>query len=192
MAVLVLATPPSQTSKDWRRGCLWKRSVWEGESYLVKDEMVLIHNVKGKSWIRLGFCGFLFICLGVLGYRFYFYIKPFLKNENLKGIYPSKRCFLCSWLRFIFILIRGVWWAAVHGVTKSRTQLSDFTFTFHFHALEKEMATHSSVLAWRIPGMGEPGGLPSMGSHRVGHDRSDLAAAAAADEIRLKWFAYKK
>ena len=60
--------------------------------------------------------------------------------------------------------------AAVHGVTKSRTPLSDFTFTFLFHALEKEMATHSSVLAWRIPGTGEPGGLPSMGSHRVGHD----------------------
>ena len=63
----------------------------------------------------------------------------------------------------------GAWWAAVHGVAKSRTQLSDFTFTFHCHALEKEMATHSSVLAWRIPGTGEPGGLPSMGSHRVGH-----------------------
>ena len=65
---------------------------------------------------------------------------------------------------------RGAWWAMVHGVAKSRTRLSDFPFTFHFHALEKEMATHSSVLAWRIPGMGEPGGLPSMGSHRVGHD----------------------
>ena len=64
----------------------------------------------------------------------------------------------------------GAWWAAVHGVAKSRTRLSDFTFTFCFHALEKEMATHSSVLAWRIPGMTEPGGLPSMGSHRVGHD----------------------
>ena len=64
----------------------------------------------------------------------------------------------------------GAWWAAVHGVAKSQTQLSDFTFTFHFHALEKEMATHSSVLAWRIPGTGEPGGLPSMGLHRVGHD----------------------
>ena len=63
-----------------------------------------------------------------------------------------------------------VWRAAVHGVPKSRTRLSDFTFTFHFHALEKEMATHSSVLAWRIPGMAEPGGLPSLGSHRVGHD----------------------
>ena len=72
---------------------------------------------------------------------------------------------------------RGAWWDAVHGVTKSRTRLSDFTFTFHFQALEKEMATHSSVLAWRIPGVGEPGGLPSMGSHRVGHDWSDLAAA---------------
>ena len=75
---------------------------------------------------------------------------------------------------------RGAWWAAVHRVAKSQTGLSDVTFTFHFHALEKEMATHSSVLAWRISGMGEPGGLPSMGSHRVGHDCSDLAAAAAA------------
>ena len=65
---------------------------------------------------------------------------------------------------------RGTWWAAVHGVSKSRTRLNDFTFTFHFHALEKEMATHSSVLAWRIPGTVEPGGLPSKGSHRVGHD----------------------
>ena len=74
---------------------------------------------------------------------------------------------------------RGAWWAAVHGVTKSRTRLSDFTFTLHLHALEKEMATHSSVLAWRIPGTGDPGGLPSMGSHRVGHDCSDLAAVAS-------------
>ena len=64
----------------------------------------------------------------------------------------------------------GAWWAAVHGVAEGRTRLSDFTLTFHFHALEKEMATHSSVLAWRIPGTGKPGGLPSMGSHRVGHD----------------------
>ena len=73
----------------------------------------------------------------------------------------------------------GAWWAAVHGVTKSRTGLRDFIFTFHFHALEKEMATHSSVLPWRIPGMGEPGGLLSMGSHSVGQDWSDLAAATA-------------
>ena len=73
----------------------------------------------------------------------------------------------------------GAWWAAVHGVAKSQTWLSDFTFTFPFHALEKEIATHSSVLAWRIPGTGEPGGLPSMGLHRVRHDWSDAAAAAA-------------
>ena len=73
----------------------------------------------------------------------------------------------------------GAWKAAVHGVTEGRAWLSDFTFTFHFHALEKEMATHSTVLAWRIPGMGEPGGLLSMGLHRVGHDWSDLASAAA-------------
>ena len=64
----------------------------------------------------------------------------------------------------------GTWWAAVHGIAKSQTQLSDFTFTFHFHALEKEMATHSSVLAWRIPGTAEPGRLLSMGLHRVGHN----------------------
>ena len=75
---------------------------------------------------------------------------------------------------------RGAWWAAVHGVSKSWTRLSDFTFPFHFQALEEEMATHSSVLAWRIPGTAEPGGLPSMGSHRVSHDWSHLAAAAAA------------
>ena len=74
----------------------------------------------------------------------------------------------------------GAWWAAVHGVARSRTRLSNFSLFFHFHALEKEMATLSSVLAWRIPEMWEPGGLPSMGSHRVGHDGSDLAAAAAA------------
>ena len=65
---------------------------------------------------------------------------------------------------------RGAWWATVHGVAKSQTRLSDFTFTFHVHALEKEMATHSSVLAWRIPGTGEPGGLLSMGSQRARHD----------------------
>ena len=70
----------------------------------------------------------------------------------------------------------GAWKAAGHGVAGGRTRLSDFTFIFHFHALEKEMATHCSVLAWRIPGTGKPGGLPSMGSHRVGHDWSDLAS----------------
>ena len=80
----------------------------------------------------------------------------------------------------------GAWKAAGHGVAKSRTRLSDFTFTFHFHALEKEMATPSSVVAWRIPGTREPGGLLSMGSHRVqSHDWSDLAAAAAAKSYQI-------
>ena len=82
---------------------------------------------------------------------------------------------------------REAWWAAVHVVAKSRTRLSDIPFTFPFHALEKEMATHSSVLAWRIPGTGEPGGLPSMGSHRVRHDWSDLAAATAARGGMMRW-----
>ena len=77
------------------------------------------------------------------------------------------------------------WWAAVHGVTKSQIQLCDFPFTFYFHALEKEMATHSSVLAWRIPGTGEPGGLTSMESHGVGHNWSDLAAAACIIKEKL-------
>ena len=75
-----------------------------------------------------------------------------------------------SLLAWRILMDRGAWQAAVHGFAKSQTRLSDFTFTFHFHALEKAMATHSSVLAWRIPGMAKPGGLPSMESHRVGHD----------------------
>ena len=74
----------------------------------------------------------------------------------------------------------GAWWAAVHGVAESRTQLSDFTYTFHFHALEKEMATYSSVLAWRIPGTGEPGALPSMGSQRVGYDLKRLSSSSSS------------
>ena len=111
---------------------------------------------------------------------------------NLSGfsdiILPPMYIFVDYFMHFLFCLVGegngtplqysclenltdgGAWWAAVRGVAKSRTRLSDFTFTFHFHALEKEMATHSSVLAWRIPGTGEPGGLPSVGSHRVGHD----------------------
>jgi len=80
----------------------------------------------------------------------------------------------------------GAWKAAVHGVAKSRTRLSDSTFTFHFHTLDKEMATHSSVFTWRIPRTGEPGGLPSMGLHRVRHDWCDLAAAAAAATLLWK------
>ena len=85
------------------------------------------------------------------------------------------------------VMDREAWHAAVHGVAKSQTRLSDFTFTCHFHALEKETATHSSVLPWRIPRTGEPGGLRSMGSHRIGHDWSDLAAAALTERIVLTW-----
>ena len=85
---------------------------------------------------------------------------------------------------FLFIYIHSS--CAVHGVAKSQTRLSDFTFTFHFHALEKERATYSSVLAWRIPRTGEPGGLPSMGSHRVEHDWSDLAVAASCLTYALR------
>ena len=80
----------------------------------------------------------------------------------------------------------GTYWAEVHGVTESRARLSDFTFTSHFPALEKDMATHSSVLAWRIPETGEPGGLPSMGSHRVGRD----LAAASLGAKQLSWIVF--
>ena len=86
----------------------------------------------------------------------------------------------------------GAWWATVHGVAESQTWLSDFTFTFHSYALEKEMATHSSILALRIPGTGEPGGLPSMGSHRVGHDWSALAAAAGVIKHNGNYKDYNK
>jgi len=79
----------------------------------------------------------------------------------------------------------GTWQASVHGVSKSQARLNYFTFTFHFHVLEKEIATHSSILAWRIPGTVEPGGLHSLGSDRVGHDWSDLEAAAATDRYEL-------
>ena len=94
----------------------------------------------------------------------------FLPGE-FRGLYsPSEKAVALQYSCLENPMDGGVWWATVHGVAKSRTRLSDFTFTLPFHALEKEMATHSSVLAWRIPGTREPGGLPSMGSHRVGHD----------------------
>ena len=112
-------------------------------------------------------------------------VHLYVKGSCNKEIYISLLNLTCrrrQWHPTPVLLLEnpmdgGAWWAAVHGVSKSRTRLSDFTLTFHFHALEKEMATHSSVLAWRIPGTGEPGGLLSMGSYRVGNDWSDLAAA---------------
>ena len=119
-----------------------------------------------------------------------------LLSRSIIAFLPRRKYLLISWLQSSFAVIweppkntvregdgtplqdsclenpmgRRAWWAAVHGVATSRTRLSDFTFTFHFHALEEAMATHCSVRAWRIPGTGEPGGLPSMGLHRVGHD----------------------
>ena len=108
-----------------------------------------------------------------------------VRRIRLVYIFWEAYSFRKSDLKVFHVALCGAWWAAVHGVAEGRTRLSDVTFTFHFHALEKEMATHSSVLAWRIPGTGEPGGLPSMGSRRVGHDWSDLAAAAAGCSARL-------
>ena len=94
---------------------------------------------------------------------FVFYLKHIIKSGEGNGIPLQYSCLENP-------MDGGAWKAVVHGVTEGQIRLSDFAFTFHFHALEKEMATHSRVLAWRIPGTGEPGGLLSMGSHRVGHD----------------------
>jgi len=104
------------------------------------------------------------------------FLLKFKMNLHDPGLQPQRILIASLWPSWIS---RYLSLGAVRGVAKSRIRLSDFTFTFHFHALDKEMATHSSFLAWRIPGTGEPSGLPSMGSHRVGHDWSDLAAAAA-------------
>ena len=120
------------------------------------------------------YCGILFLFLRQ--YFFLFYILDFLQFCSVTQSCPTLSDPMnhsTPGLQYACLenpMDGGAWWAAVHGVAKSQTWLSDFTFTFHFHALEEEMATHSSVLAWRIPGTGEPGGLLSMGSHRVGHD----------------------
>ena len=109
--------------------------------------------------------------------RFVFQRFLFLHLKKPNSIYWRRQCPL-QYSCLENPMAGGPWWAAVHAVARSWTRLSDFPFTFHFHVLEKEMATHSSVLALRIPGMGEPGGLPSMGSHRVGHNWSNLVAVA--------------
>ena len=113
-------------------------------------------------------------------------LSPFVWSGFLPNRHINEDILFPNIGRFKPFRVQGCPWSALfffffnHGVARSRTRLSDFIFPFHFHALGKEMATHSSVLAWRIPGTGEPGGLLSMGSHRIGHDWSDLAAAAAA------------
>ena len=128
-----------------------------------------------EQWVRHAWKGGRILAVLCLFYALKYF--TFSTNLNLSHIYGFIAIklfvmFLCGEgngtpLQYSCLenpMDRGAWWAAVHGVAKSRTQLGNFTFTFHFHALEKEMATHSSVLAWRIPGTGEPGGLPSMGS----------------------------
>ena len=147
--------------------CRGKNSVW-GDFliflcvvWFLKKAKYTVHNVKG-------ICTCIYVWeVGIL----YMHVKIYMYIGEGNGT-PLQ----CSCLENP--MGRRAWWAAVHGVAKSQTRLSDLTFTFDFHALEKEMAAHSSVLAWRIPGPGEPDGLLSVGSHRVGHDWSDLAAAA--------------
>ena len=145
-----------QSSADQYLGCLHTLAVVNNAAmmYLSKlgfHVLFKIHTQEWSCWFIRYFC-------------FQFFQKPpycFIREGNGTSLQYS--CLENP-------MDGGAWWAAVHGVTKSRTGLSDFTFTFHFHALKKEMATHSNVLAWRIPGMGEPHGLPSMESHRVRHN----------------------
>ena len=145
-----------------------------GSSYCQTPRLGSLMWDSERSLLWENFCGLVIILQfvgyppGVCGIRFYHYRTP-PGESNGTSLH-------CSCLENP--TDGGAWWAAVRGIAKSPTRLSDFTFTFHLHALEKEMVTHSSTLAWRIPGTGEPGGLLSMGSHRVRHDWSDLAAAA--------------
>ena len=139
----------------WVQSLGWKDSLKEGMATHVNNYLTKIQNVsKLKTYICV--CVYVCVCVCV-----YMYVCTYIGEGN--GTPLQYSCLENP-------MDKGAWWAAVRGVARSRTRLSNFTFTFHFHALEKEMAPHSSVLAWRIPGMGEPGGLPSMGSHRVGHN----------------------
>ena len=140
----VYAVTKSQTQLS---DCFSKPSLWSGESSPIKLKACrLIHQT----------------VFGVLRFGAF--------REHQGGLVGEGNGTPLQYSCLVNPMDGGAWWAAVHGVSKSWTRLSDFTFTFHFPALEKEMATHSSVLAWRIPVTGEPGGLPSLGSHRVGHD----------------------
>ena len=135
------------------------------------------------TWMPISTC---WTCVDLLDTIWLHLSPPYAENSGVLCLCRGIHLSVCleNWQikrrkKILNLMDGGAWWAAVHGVAKSRARLSNFTFPFHFHALEKEMATHSSVLAWRIPGTEEPGGLPSMGSHRAGHNWHDLAAAAA-------------
>ena len=138
----------------------------------------MLNYFKGRLF-QATLCFSMNIATYILTDRFVFsFFAIFLRNQILLNlmiavVFYSEKAINANPLQYSCLensMDRGAWQAAVHGVTKSRAQLSHFTFTFYFHALEKEMATHFSILAWRIPGTEEPNGLPSMGSHRVGHD----------------------
>ena len=154
----------------------WNFSVMQGRFNISKSINILYHNNRINELI-------LFFCNGSNNVYFLVHVTVIRATQLCLVNKWSWLCSINTYLQKISVqkwqtphsclqnpMDGGARWAAVHGVAKSRTRRSDFTFTFDFHALEKEMATHSSVLAWRIPGTGEPGELPSMGSHRVGHD----------------------
>ena len=149
---------------------------WPLQNVGVISDLCTFKNLWLTSWLALCICGFTFVD----SVNFGSYSTTVGEGDGTPLQYSCLENPMDG----------GAWWAAVHGIAKSRTRLSNFTFTFHFHALEKEIATHSSVPAWRIPGTAEPGGLPSVGSHRAGHDWSDLAAGATA--VLLLWHYLKK
>ena len=151
-------------------------SLWNKSCLLATLSVCQVHSVAPqRTWIPISvwitFMGhFFWASFGQSSWCAWYFVYPSVLPGEGNGTPLQYSCLENP-------MDGGVWCAAVHGVAKSWTRLSNFTFTFHFPALEKEMATHSSVLAWRIPGTGEPGGLLSMGSHRVRHNWSDLAAA---------------
>ena len=159
---------PWTCKESWMTDWLTHWTEWDWESWekVLEGRIYRVYTRLSLNWIWrkirvVSSSSFVFNNRMFWVYHFALYTSC---KERVLGGVKKKKQYLANWSMG----------------SLSRTRLSNFTFTFHFHALEKEMATHSSVLAWRIPGMGEPGGLPSMGSHRVGHDWSDLAAAAAA------------
>ena len=143
-------------------------------SYQRVNDRLLLSGGELLSWVSANWhwqSWYFWVCLNT--WANFDLCIPGLSREKAMATHSSTLAWKIPW-------VWGAGWAAVHGVAKSQTRLSNFTFTFHFHALEKEMAAHSSILTWRIPGTVELGGLPSMGLHRVGHDWSNLAAAVLA------------